>query len=78
MNLKTGALVLGDLQNDFLHREGAYGRAGLTNPQIAAIPEPAAPPQAVAPGPAKPPEKKKGPGFFSRIGHFFRRLFGAE
>ncbi len=38
MNLKTSALVLGDLQNDFLHSDGAYGRAGLANPDIAAIP----------------------------------------
>jgi ureidoacrylate peracid hydrolase len=38
MNLNTGALVLGDLQNDFLHPNGAYGRAGLSNPDIAALP----------------------------------------
>lgn len=43
MNLKTSALVLGDLQNDFLHPEGAYGRAGLSNPEIAAIPSKLAP-----------------------------------
>lgn len=29
-----------------------------------------------APAPAKPAEKK--PGFFSRVGHFFSKLFGAE
>ena len=28
-----------DLQNDFLHPEGAYGRAKLTSPEIAALPE---------------------------------------
>ena len=38
MNLKSSAIVLGDLQNDFLHRDGAYGRAGLSSPDIAAIP----------------------------------------
>ena len=32
------ALVLVDLQNDFLHPEGAYGRAGVTAPEIAALP----------------------------------------
>jgi nicotinamidase-related amidase len=32
------ALVLVDLQNDFLHRDGAYGRAGLSAPAIAALP----------------------------------------
>src|SRR5580698_7105126 len=32
------ALVLVDLQNDFLHPEGAYGRAGLSAPSIAALP----------------------------------------
>lgn len=40
---KTSALILGDLQNDFLHREGAYGRAGQTNPAIAALPDKLAP-----------------------------------
>ncbi len=28
MNKSNTALVLGDLQNDFLHKDGAYGRAG--------------------------------------------------
>ena len=32
------ALVLVDLQNDFLHPEGAYGRAGQTADAIAALP----------------------------------------
>ena len=32
------ALVLCDLQNDFLHAEGAYGRAGVAAPEIAALP----------------------------------------
>src|SRR6185312_12998451 len=34
----TSALILGDLQNDFLHRDGAYGRAGQSHPDIAALP----------------------------------------
>jgi ureidoacrylate peracid hydrolase len=38
MNPKTTALVLGDLQNDFLHPDGAYGRAGQGHPAIAALP----------------------------------------
>jgi nicotinamidase-related amidase len=37
--MNTGfALLLVDLQNDFLHREGAYGRAGQSAPAIAALP----------------------------------------
>ncbi len=32
------ALMLVDLQNDFLHPEGAYGRAGVSDPAIAALP----------------------------------------
>ena len=43
MNPRTSALVLGDLQNDFLHRDGAYGRAGQSHPAIAALPERLAP-----------------------------------
>ncbi len=34
----SSALLLLDLQNDFLHPKGAYGRAGQTNPDIAAVP----------------------------------------
>ena len=34
----TTALVLVDLQNDFLHPDGAYGRAGQTAETIAALP----------------------------------------
>ena len=43
MNPATSALILGDLQNDFLHRDGAYGRAGQTSPDIAALSEKLAP-----------------------------------
>lgn len=32
------ALVLVDMQNDFLHSKGAYGRAGQSAPAIAALP----------------------------------------
>ncbi len=32
------ALLLCDLQNDFIHPDGAYGRAGYSAPAIAAIP----------------------------------------
>lgn len=34
----TAALLLVDLQNDFLHPEGAYARGGRTSPDIAALP----------------------------------------
>jgi len=37
------ALLLCDLQNDFLHPSGAYGRAGQTAPEIAALPARLAP-----------------------------------
>jgi len=39
----TCALVLADLQNDFLHPEGAYGRAGVSAEAIAALPARLAP-----------------------------------
>ena len=38
MSRQTSALILGDLQNDFLHPEGAYGRAKQSDPAIAALP----------------------------------------
>lgn len=37
------ALLLVDMQNDFLHPEGAYGRAGQTGADIAALPARLAP-----------------------------------
>src|SRR5262245_30260240 len=43
MGKGVSALILGDLQNDFLHRDGAYGRAGQTCPTIAALPDKIAP-----------------------------------
>jgi ureidoacrylate peracid hydrolase len=36
--MKNTALLLVDLQNDFLHANGAYGRAGQGAPAIAALP----------------------------------------
>jgi ureidoacrylate peracid hydrolase len=43
LSLPSTALILGDLQNDFLHPDGAYGRAGQTSPDIAALPDRLAP-----------------------------------
>ncbi|MBI3435915.1 MAG: cysteine hydrolase [Proteobacteria bacterium] len=43
MNAHSAALILGDLQNDFLHPQGAYGRAGQTCAAIAALPDRLAP-----------------------------------
>ncbi len=43
MTLAETALLLCDLQNDFLHAEGAYGRAGQGSPAIAALPARLAP-----------------------------------
>jgi len=37
------ALLIVDMQNDFLHPDGAYGRAGQTSPEIAALPDRLAP-----------------------------------
>jgi hypothetical protein len=47
-------------------------------PQPAAGTEPAASANQPATSPAKPPAPKKKSGFFGSIGHFFRRVFGAE
>jgi nicotinamidase-related amidase len=41
--LQDTCLLICDLQNDFLHPAGAYGRAGLSTPAIAALPERIAP-----------------------------------
>jgi nicotinamidase-related amidase len=43
MDLARTGLVLVDLQNDFLHPQGAYGRAGQAAPAIAALPARLAP-----------------------------------
>jgi ureidoacrylate peracid hydrolase len=43
MNAERTALLTIDLQNDFLHPEGAYGRAGQTAAAIAALPQRIAP-----------------------------------
>jgi len=42
-DLRRTALLTIDLQNDFIHPKGAYGRAGQTAPAIAALPERIAP-----------------------------------
>ena len=42
-NLSRTALLTIDLQNDFLHPEGAYGRAGQSSAKIAALPDRIAP-----------------------------------
>lgn len=42
-DLTRTALLTIDLQNDFLHPEGAYGRAGQSAPAIAALPDRIAP-----------------------------------
>ncbi|MAY87198.1 MAG: cysteine hydrolase [Pseudooceanicola sp.] len=41
--LAETALLIVDLQNDFLHPEGAYGRAGQASAEIAALPDRIAP-----------------------------------
>ena len=38
LDLKTTALLLCDLQNDFVHANGAYARGGQTSADIAALP----------------------------------------
>lgn len=38
-DMEQTALLLVDLQNDFLHPEGAYARGGATSEDIAALPE---------------------------------------
>jgi nicotinamidase-related amidase len=43
MSKLTTALILGDLQNDFIHPDGAYGKAGQSDPAIAALPARLAP-----------------------------------
>lgn len=43
MNPKTTALILFDLQNNFLHPEGSYHRAGLGSPAVDALPGKLAP-----------------------------------
>ena len=35
---KTAAVLIVDLQNDFLDPKGAYGRAGQTSSEIATLP----------------------------------------
>jgi hypothetical protein len=46
-------------------------------PQPVTIPKPPASPATTGP-PTPATSKEKKPGFFSRVGHFFKRMFGAE
>lgn len=39
LDLARTALLVCDLQNDFLHPDGAYARGGQSSPEIAAVPE---------------------------------------
>jgi hypothetical protein len=63
-----------------------YNAPGNQTPQPAAIPQPApSTPAATSSGtaqpgaaPAAPQTAQKKPGFFKRIGRFFKRVFGAE
>ena len=43
MNYKKTALFLGDLQNNFLHPEGSYAKAGLSRAWMSSLPEKIAP-----------------------------------
>ena len=43
MKIENTALLIVDLQNDFLHPKGAYGRAGQSSDAIAALPARVAP-----------------------------------
>ena len=43
MNPQTTALLIVDLQNDFLHPNGAYARGGAVSPAAAALPKKVAP-----------------------------------
>jgi hypothetical protein len=52
-------------------------KSSETAPQPVAIPQPPASPAATGP-PTPAPSAEKKPGFFSRIGHFFKRMIGAE
>lgn len=38
LDLKRTALLIIDVQNDTVHPEGAYGRAGLCSPSVSALP----------------------------------------
>ncbi|HEY1804037.1 MAG TPA: hypothetical protein VGG45_06110 [Terracidiphilus sp.] len=53
-------------------------KSGQSAPQSIAIPQPAVPPAATAAPPAQTPGGQKKPGFFRRVGRFFKRIFGAE
>jgi hypothetical protein len=60
--------------NTTLSYNGADRAAQIAPPATAV---PAAPPANATPQPQAPASQKK-PGFFGKIGHFFRKIFGAE
>ena len=37
--MKQTALLITDMQNDFLHQDGAYARGGKTSEQLSALPK---------------------------------------
>jgi len=39
MNPATSVLILCDVQNDFLYRDSAYGRVGVSSAAVATLPE---------------------------------------
>jgi hypothetical protein len=57
-----------------------YSSGKVQEPQPVTSSEPKPAPAASAPAPSQtaPAENKKKPGVFTKIGHFFRRVFGAE
>ena len=50
---QSTALLIVDLQNDFLHPDGAYGRAGQTSEEIAALPSRVEPVASGCPAPRR-------------------------
>jgi hypothetical protein len=57
----------------------AHAPEAVPAPPANPAPPVSATPPAVAANPApQPPAAKKKPGFFTTVGHFFRRVFGAE
>jgi hypothetical protein len=60
--------------NDTFSYNGADQAVQTAGPVTAA---PAAPTASATPAPQAPATQKK-PGFFGKIGHFFRKIFGAE
>jgi hypothetical protein len=53
-------------------------KSSRSAPQSVAIPPPAASPNTTGSGTPAAPGAEKKPGFFRRVGRFFKRIFGAE